>query len=142
MSGIELKPCPFCGRENKVWIGVHDYESNYHGPIGCEYESDPWSGLEYALHHDSDYCLLSTDGDDECMGNLLFSTPEEAAEAWNTRYEPTCHAVGRDLKPYEPDPEHCLLDAACDQCGGYLGGRDQSHVGEYCRDCGAKVVER
>lgn len=56
--------------------------------------------------------------------------------------ERTCHAVGRDLKPYDPDPEHSLLDAACDQCGGYLGGRDTDHVGEYCRDCGAKVVGR
>lgn len=42
--------CPFCG-ENKVFVGVHDDEGNYHGRIGCEYEAEPWSGLSYALHH-------------------------------------------------------------------------------------------
>ncbi|WP_101723084.1 hypothetical protein [Eggerthella timonensis] len=61
---------------------------------------------------------------------------------WNARWERTCHAVGNDGKPYEPDRSCYLLEAHCDECWGYLGGRDQSHVGEYCPECGAKVVER
>lgn len=78
-----LKPCPFCS--NPVYIAVHDDEGNYHGRIGCEYEGDPWSGLSYALHHESEDCFLSTDGDYEIMGRLLFDTEEEAADAWNNQ---------------------------------------------------------
>ena len=83
----ELKPCPFCGREEAVWIGVHDDEGNYHGMHGgCDYEDDPWSGLSYGLHHvDWGNCLLCTDGEDSVMGGVLFDTAEDAAEAWNRR---------------------------------------------------------
>ena len=84
----ELKNCPFCGK-NKVFIGVHDDEGNYHGLLGCEYESDPWSGLSYALHHDGwGECILCSSGDYHIMGGVLFDTAEEAANAWNRRAEP------------------------------------------------------
>lgn len=86
----ELKPCPF-GHGHNVWIGVHDDEGNYKGEIGCDYESDPWSGLSYGLHHEGwGTCLLCTDGDYEPMGGMLFDTPEEAAEAWNGRQPLEC----------------------------------------------------
>lgn len=81
----ELKPCPFCG-EHKVFIGVHDDEGNYHGQLGCEYESDPWSGLSYALHHAGwGGCILCSDGANGVMGGVLFDTAEEAADTWNRR---------------------------------------------------------
>lgn len=84
---IELKVCPFC-RKYKVFIGVHDDEGNFHGLLGCEYESDPWSGLSYALHHEGQGdCILCSDGANEIMGRLLFDTPEEAVDAWNQRTE-------------------------------------------------------
>lgn len=44
---VELKDCPFCHKP-AVFVGVHDNEGNYKGVPGCEYESDPWSGLSYA----------------------------------------------------------------------------------------------
>lgn len=79
----ELRPCPFC-RKNAVFIGVHDDEGNFHGLLGCGYESDPWSGLSYALHHEGwGDCVLCTDGENEPMGGVLFDTAEEAAEEWN-----------------------------------------------------------
>ena len=82
---MKLKPCPFCGREDAVWIGVHDDEGNYHGMHGgCDYEDEPWSGLCYGLHHvDWGNCLLCTDGEDNVMGGVLFDTPEDAAYYWN-----------------------------------------------------------
>lgn len=77
----ELIQCPFCGKK-KIFIGVHDDEGNYKGLLGCDYESDPWSGLSYALHHeDWGECILCTDGADGCMGGLGFDTAEEAREA-------------------------------------------------------------
>lgn len=81
---MDLKPCPFCGRTDAVTISVCDDEGNYHGELGCEYESDPWSGLSYALAHEGwGTCLLCTDN--EVMGGILFDTAAEAAEAWNRR---------------------------------------------------------
>lgn len=80
----ELKPCPFCERIDAVFIGVHDDEGNYHGELGCDYESNPWSGLSYGLHHkDWATCLLCTDGYESSMGGMLFDTVEEATKAWN-----------------------------------------------------------
>lgn len=79
----ELKPCPFC-KKNAVFIGVHDDEGNYHGQLGCDYESNPWSGLSYALHHEGwGDCILCTDDTEQLMGGVLFDTAEEAAEEWN-----------------------------------------------------------
>lgn len=81
MTDIKLKNCPFCGKQ-AVYIGACDDEGNYHGQIGCEYESDPWSGLSYALMHKGwGECILCTN--DEVMGGVLFDTAEEAADAWN-----------------------------------------------------------
>lgn len=81
---MELKPCPFCGRKDAVTISVCDDEGNYHGELGCDYESDPWSGLSYALAHEGwGTCILCTDN--EPMGGILFDTAEDAADAWNRR---------------------------------------------------------
>lgn len=91
----ELEPCPF-GADHKVWIAVHDDEGNYKGESGCDYESDPWSGLSYGLHHEGwGTCPLCTDDEWEAMGGMLFDTPEEAAQAWHARWERTC----RDALP-------------------------------------------
>lgn len=80
---IALHSCPFC-KKDVVYIGVHDDEGNYHGRIGCEYESDPWSGLTYGLHHEGwGECILCTDGNYEVMGGVLFDTPDEAVNEWN-----------------------------------------------------------
>lgn len=92
----DLEPCPF-GADHKVWIAVHDDEGNYKGEPGCDYESDPWSGLSYGLHHEGwGTCPLCTDDDYASMGGMLFDTPEEAAETWNARWKRTCEAAGGD----------------------------------------------
>ena len=81
----EPKQCPFCGHD-KIFVGVHDDEGNYHGRVGCDYEKDPWSGLSYALHHDGwGECIMCTDGAYGVMGGVLFDTPEEAIDALNRR---------------------------------------------------------
>jgi len=79
---IKLKECPFC-KKDAVTIGVHDDEGNYHGELGCEYESNPWSGLCYGLHHWDGWneCILCSD--EGVMGGVLFDTPEDAKNEWN-----------------------------------------------------------
>lgn len=73
--------CPVCGK-NAIHIAVCDDEGNIHGFVGCEYENDPWSGLGYVLIHDGwGECILSTDGDQGCLGGIVFDTPNEALKA-------------------------------------------------------------
>ena len=80
---VELRDCPFCHKP-AVFVGVHDDEGNYKGVPGCEYESDPWSGLSYGLHHKGwGECVLCTCGEAEVMGGVLFDTAEQAARYWN-----------------------------------------------------------
>ena len=70
--------CPVC-KKDALFVGVHDDEGNYYGLVGCDYESNPWSGLSYALHHDGwGECPLCTDGVYSTMGGMLFDTAEEA----------------------------------------------------------------
>lgn len=70
--------CPFC-QQDKIFVGVHDDEGNYHGRVGCEYEAEPWSGISYGLHHEGwGECIMCTDGENELMGGVLFDTAEEA----------------------------------------------------------------
>ena len=78
-----LLPCPCCGK-NIVSVGVYDDEGNYHGELGCEYESDPWSGKVYGLRHKGwAGCILCTDRG--FLGGALFDTVEEALIVWNNR---------------------------------------------------------
>lgn len=73
--------CPIC-KKRALFVGVHDDEGNYHGPVGCEYENNPWSGLSYALHHEGwGDCPLCTDGAYSTMGGMLFDTAEDAISA-------------------------------------------------------------
>ena len=79
----DLIKCHFC-QEHTVFIGVHDDEGNYKGRIGCGYESNTWSGLCYALHHEGGgNCILCTDGEEQTMGDVLFNTIDEATTEWN-----------------------------------------------------------
>ena len=113
----ETYTCPFCGKKS-LFIGVHDDEGNYHGPLGCEYENDPWSGLSYALHHEGwGECILCTSGTYGVMGGILFDTAQEAADAAPTLTQPneplTCDGCGMQGEKVTPcascirDPRVC-----------------------------------
>ena len=77
----ELKPCPFC--KQAVRIVVCDDEGNIHGDRGCEYEKNPWSGLQYGIAHDGyGECFAAQDGD--VVGGILFHDAELLINQWNT----------------------------------------------------------
>lgn len=96
----ENMECPIC-KKKVVFVGVHDDEGNYHGPVGCEYENDPWSGLSYALHHEGwGDCPMCTDGAYSTMGGMLFDTADDAISALSLPNEPlTCGLVDRHGMP-------------------------------------------
>lgn len=82
-SVIELKPCPFCGGQVKFL--TMDDEFNIRDE---EYEKDPWSGLQYGLYHDvkdNEGCPIATHVD-EILGVYGYDTREDAADAWNERW--------------------------------------------------------
>lgn len=69
-----------------------------------------------------------------------YKTEAEAIEAWNTRAERTCKFVSSRGADYPP---------ACSECGYELGIYDcdwlddgtYRYNGNYCLNCGRKVVE-
>ena len=87
----ELKPCPFCG--GKVSLVLCDDEGNLHDE--ASYRERPYSGLGFKLHHayeENPGCPIAGY---ECDGGILggvyiYSTKEQAAEAWNRRAENGC----------------------------------------------------
>lgn len=136
----ELKPCPFCG-------GIANVMQDRHYPkwfVGCN--------------------------DDNCLGfsglGWLYGSKQQAIEAWNTRYEPTCHYCpdvtntafdenDNEIETGEAHPDGC--DYSCSNCGntmlggddggwfdeteGEYGGWDYKPRFNYCPHCGAKVIE-
>ena len=99
--------CPIC-KKDVLFVGVHDDEGNYHGLVGCDYESAPWSGLSYALHHEGwGECPLCTDGEYGPMGGMLFDTAEEAISSLTPQTEPLTLEQLREM-----DGEPVWLDVA------------------------------
>lgn len=92
----ELQPCPFCGGEAEVYLA--------------------------ARYEDKDYYHV------KCTNDCVYTkkakhNENEAIEAWNTRYEPTCHIIAHDGVP------------ACSECLG-----EMDYHANYCEWCGRKVV--
>lgn len=110
----ELKPCPKCWQpvQGKVTGGIAAFGCGEYG-----YDVDCKCGISF-----STVCY--------------FETPEEAEEygigQWNTRAERTC--VLEDI-PYEPG---CWEGVRCSSCG--VTDEDTDLTGNYCPNCGAKVV--
>ena len=99
---IDKYTCPFCGQK-AIFVGVCDDEGNYKGRPGCEYESNPWSGLCYAIHHDGwGDCILCTDAHDLPLGGCFFDTAEDAFRAIPTLAQPNEGAKDKNVPTNEP----------------------------------------
>ena len=101
----KIKPCPICGEKPRRYAGKGNIDSYY-----VVYE------------------CLSDDHFVKAIGNDY----SEAAEAWNSRYEPTCHDFGG-----EEGTNGEGYEFACSACG-YLSDITEPN---YCPNCRAKVVE-
>lgn len=110
----ELKPCPCCGSSN----GLYVLQDEKYGE---------WSVF-------CDMCKTSFHNENHC------DTREEAVSAWNRRAERTCRM--------EQDPDYDFV--RCSACGyeeesNVLVAVDEGGLvvygGNYCPNCGAKVVD-
>ena len=102
---IELKPCPFCGGEANTFQTRWTNNRWYTCCPSCETICGLPDGYDFVGKYD---------------------TEAEAAEAWNTRAERTCH----DEAKY---PDFFV----CSACHVTIG----KWVPRYCPNCGAKVVD-
>ena len=103
----ELKPCPWCGGTPKV--------------LRVDF-TDP---IEYGVA-----CLNMSCPIRPSAG--CFDTEEEAAEAWNSMQEKTCHFVGH-FTDYEDEENRYVWE--CDVCHEKV-----NPFTYYCPHCGAKAV--
>lgn len=109
----ELKPCPFCGGEAKVYEMKYGGEGQYSvfGVFCVEDSKAELTGLNKYQH-----------------GHFIdnFPTEAEAIEAWNTRAN---NRTKRTCK---------MEEAYCSECG-----RPDPSSGDarFCAYCGAKVVK-
>ena len=90
----ELKPCPFCGGEARIYMNDSD--------------------LDNILY----YCMCTNDnGCDVQPYTLDHYTEAEAAAAWNTRHVETCKRVKRGTK-MDGSPK-----LRCSECGYGIGDK-------------------
>lgn len=111
MSEIELKPCPFCGGEAEM-ISEYFYSMGTNASqVRCKV-CHSWGSPSKARGVEKQVAA--------------------AAKAWNTRYERTCHNVAQD---------RTCGEFTCSNCGHEDGPFEYApEPGEYCKECGAKVV--
>lgn len=95
----ELKPCPFCG------VIPHMYT------------------------RDEDDIVLIQCQNQKCLKPSVEDEWEKAIEAWNIRYEPTCHIDYSFSNGFDE------LETVM-ECGHTIIG----YLPDYCPGCGAKVV--
>lgn len=123
----DLKPCPFCGgeahvdrRDRVISIGCDacGYSRRFDGVLTTTPHGDSVSGVGSAL---TEYYNLDA--------------YEEAAEAWNARWERTCHMQYVSL--YD---EECVDGIECDECGWTEIHDADEPVPARCPGCGSKVV--
>lgn len=96
----ELKPCPFCGGEAEVYLAAR-YEDKDYYHVRC---TNDCVYTKKARHNEN-----------------------EAIEAWNTRYEPTCKWELTN---------RCTW--TCSNCG--IETERLNPYWRHCPNCGAKVV--
>ena len=121
----ELKPCPFCGSSNGLYVLQED-------------EYGEWSVF-------CDMCKTSFHNENRC------DTREEAISAWNRRAERTAR-VEEDTK--RASQTQLVVTKSCSECGHCFGAEthyermfegmvlNEIELPSYCPNCGAKVVER
>ena len=111
----ELKPCPFCGKSEHLEIlKIEDSKHPKHYKVTCDITSGGCGGI----------------------GGYRFSN-QEAIEAWNTRFEPTC---GEPRGFIECDEDNfgnpSFAELWCEYCDIEL-----DHEWKHCPSCGRRVIE-
>lgn len=106
----ELKPCPFCSAEPEIL-------------------SDGRRTWGLVQHNDG--CLFPTYPKHEI--------PESDFTAWNTRAERTCHFIDDSDGEFPPKCSACDYEPSIYECS-WLSDGGYEFEGNYCPNCGAKVV--
>lgn len=119
----ELLPCPFCGGEAIVYGGWGHYY------VRCE---------ECGITNER--LTLEFDGIDDYRG---FTSSEDAAEHWNTRYERTCKFIdGRDDRgPKAPKCSVCGYQPILPQWTVEGEPKTGVYIERYCPLCGSKEID-
>lgn len=107
----DLKPCPFCGSPAEL---LHTKAWDYF--VRC---TDKGCAARTRQHHEND------------VG---------AVDAWNTRTERTCRFIDDSDGEFPPKCSACGYEPSIYECS-WLGDGGYEYEGNYCPECGAKVVD-
>ena len=165
---IELKPCPFCvyeqihlRRKSETRESVTGAKALITQTWGPDYEvhvADWRFGVKYycgKCYASTGYQWggwhVPTEGEIETYEDYLYNIPyqfdhyesrdeviREAAEAWNTRAERTRRM---DYVGYIGTEESRASIYQCSKCNMRYMSANVPDPGEYCMECGAKVVD-
>lgn len=107
----------------------------------------PFCGGEASINRPSGRMLFCVVCDDCDANSGYYFTEEDAARAWNSRAERTCHMVEvetGELADYSDTDEVIFHCAACHAERGVFSYDEDGNVysarPEYCPNCGTKVV--
>ena len=100
-----IKKCPFCGEPPVVCLKHGDMYNVSCETVDCCGENDLW-----------------------------WETEQEAIEAWNTRYEPTCSMYEATFMSRTGD--HVGTEYECSECKSRFGVKWR-----FCPSCGRRVIE-
>ena len=114
----ELLPCPFCGGKAVILVDA-TRPASYRDRLRVGCETAGCRGFYHAAW-------------------AYYETPEQAAEAWNTRLQGTCKVKrSTDMTdPYEYAPHEYWRYHM--ECGGHFDW-DEPTPPEFCPCCGGKV---
>lgn len=111
----ELKSCPFCGGEAET----HEIIDGW--IVSCSSDQNVLDGFTHMAH-------------------AYGGTEAKAIAEWNTRAERTCMFVSSRGPDYPPSCSACGYELDLYECLWFEGGT-YGYAGNYCPNCGAKVVD-
>lgn len=135
----DLLPCPFCGGSNLVRSVDGGILPDFIEKEWFDYRKKPYY-ITCTLTCDDCGTMLqgytATSKHDDCNPADAI---EDAYSKWNTRAERTCRFINDSDGEFPPKCSACGYEPSIYECA-WLADNGYKYDGNYCPNCGARVV--